>query len=232
MRLFGFEIIRCETSDLKEADVFKNLVMSMCREVTEFRDDLNLFVDTFNDLNDIDPDLDKIEKFSIDTIKMINIHFNCIKNYISLYCDNKFSDQFVQVSLVGSMQKLADSCGRLQALISTHSGTLIRMSGFMETEEFTSTNKDAQIDFIDKHDEFMNQSRVLIKNVIELINITILRKMYNVILYDIIEIDIGVDLIRSRLHRKKMKNVKVNGKRVPDYQILIFNNLKGAEDND
>ena len=232
MRLFGFEIIRCKTSDLRDADVFKNLVMNMCHEVTEFRDDLDLFIERFDTLDDVDPDLNTFKMLSLNTIRMINIHFNCIKNYISLYCDNRFADQFVSVSLVGSTQKLADSCGKLQALISTHCETLSRINGFMETDEFTSTDKDTQIDFIDKHDEFMKQSRVLIKNVIELINITILRKMYNVILYDIIEIDIGVDLIRSRLHRKKKKNVKVNGKRVPDYQILIFNNLKGAENND
>ena len=225
MRLFGFEITRCNKNDITDSETFKNLVMGICREVTEFRDDLNLFTETLNSL-DIDPDVDKIKQLALDTIDMINIHFNCIKNYISLYCDNRFSDQFVSVSLLTSMQKLAEACERLQGLVSAHFGTINRVHDLMKTEQFTSTDEDTQIDFIDKHDEFMGQSRVLINNVIEMMKITILRKMYNVILYDIIEIDIGVDLIRSRLHHKNVKKICDNGKRVPDFQIFIFNDLK------
>ncbi len=226
MRLFGFEITRCNKIDTADSEAFKKLVMGICREVTEFRDDLNMFTETLNNLDDDDPDMNQIKRLALNTINMINIHFNCIKNYISLYCDNRFADQFVSVSLLTSLQKLSDSCEKLQGLISAHFGTINQVHDFMETEQFTSTDEDSQIDFIDKHDEFISQSRVLINNVIEMMNITILRKMYNVILYDIIEIDIGVDLIRSRLHRKSIKKICANGKRVPDFQISIFNDLK------
>ena len=225
MRLFGFEITRCNKNDIIDSDTFKNLVMGICREVTEFRDDLDMFTETLNNL-DTDPDIDQSKRLALRTINMINIHFNCIKNYISLYCDNKFADQFVSVSLLTALQKLSEACEKLQGLISAHFGTISRVHDFMESDQFTSTDEDSQIDFMDKHDEFMGQSRVLIGNVIEMMNITILRKMYNVILYDIIEIDIGVDLIRSRLHRKSVKKICVNGKRVPDFQISIFNDLK------
>jgi hypothetical protein len=225
MRLFGFEITRCNKMDEVDSNTFKNLVMGICREVTEFRDDLDMFTETLNNL-DTDPDINQSKRLTLNTINMINIHFNCIKNYISLYCDNKFADQFVSVSLLTSLQKLSEACEKLQGLISAHFGTISRVHDFMESDQFTSTDEDSQIDFMDKHDEFMGQSRVLIGNVIEMMNITILRKMYNVILYDIIEIDIGVDLIRSRLHRKSVKKICVNGKRVPDFQISIFNDLK------
>jgi len=225
MRLFGFEITRCNKMDEVDSNTFKNLVMGICREVTEFRDDLDMFTETLNNL-DTDPDINQSKRLALRTINMINIHFNCIKNYISLYCDNKFADQFVSVSLLTSLQKLSEACEKLQGLISAHFGTISRVHDFMESDQFTSTDEDSQIDFMDKHDEFMGQSRVLIGNVIEMMNITILRKMYNVILYDIIEIDIGVDLIRSRLHRKSAKKICVNGKRVPDFQISIFNDLK------
>ena len=225
MRLFGFEITRCNKMDEVDSNTFKNLVMGICREVTEFRDDLDMFTETLNNL-DTDPDINQSKRLALNTINMINIHFNCIKNYISLYCDNKFADQFVSVSLLTSLQKLSEACEKLQGLISAHFGTISRVHDFMESDQFTSTDEDSQIDFMDKHDEFMGQSRVLIGNVIEMMNITILRKMYNVILYDIIEIDIGVDLIRSRLHRKSVKKICVNGKRVPDFQISIFNDLK------
>ena len=225
MRLFGFEITRCNKMDEVDSNTFKNLVMGICREVTEFRDDLDMFTETLNNL-DTDPDVNQTKRLALRTINMINIHFNCIKNYISLYCDNKFADQFVSVSLLTSLQKLSEACEKLQGLVSAHFGTISRVHDFMESDQFTSTDEDSQIDFMDKHDEFMGQSRVLIGNVIEMMNITILRKMYNVILYDIIEIDIGVDLIRSRLHRKSVKKICVNGKRVPDFQISIFNDLK------
>jgi hypothetical protein len=225
MRLFGFEITRCNKMDEVDSNTFKNLVMGICREVTEFRDDLDMFTETLNNL-DTDPDINQSKRLALRTINMINIHFNCIKNYISLYCDNKFADQFVSVSLLTALQKLSEACEKLQGLISAHFGTISRVHDFMESDQFTSTDEDSQIDFMDKHDEFMGQSRVLIGNVIEMMNITILRKMYNVILYDIIEIDIGVDLIRSRLHRKSVKKICVNGKRVPDFQISIFNDLK------
>ena len=225
MRLFGFEITRCNKMDEVDSNTFKNLVMGICREVTEFRDDLDMFTETLNNL-DTDPDVNQTKRLALRTINMINIHFNCIKNYISLYCDNKFADQFVSVSLLTALQKLSEACEKLQGLVSAHFGTISRVHDFMESDQFTSTDEDSQIDFMDKHDEFMGQSRVLIGNVIEMMNITILRKMYNVILYDIIEIDIGVDLIRSRLHRKSVKKICVNGKRVPDFQISIFNDLK------
>ena len=225
MRLFGFEITRCNKMDEVDSNTFKNLVMGICREVTEFRDDLDMFIETLNNL-DTDPDVNQTKRLALRTINMINIHFNCIKNYISLYCDNKFADQFVSVSLLTALQKLSEACEKLQGLVSAHFGTISRVHDFMESDQFTSTDEDSQIDFMDKHDEFMGQSRVLIGNVIEMMNITILRKMYNVILYDIIEIDIGVDLIRSRLHRKSVKKICVNGKRVPDFQISIFNDLK------
>ena len=225
MRLFGFEITRCNKMDEVDSNTFKNLVMGICREVTEFRDDLDMFTETLNNL-DTDPDVNQTKRLALRTINMINIHFNCIKNYISLYCDNKFADQFVSDSLLTSLQKLSEACEKLQGLVSAHFGTISRVHDFMESDQFTSTDEDSQIDFMDKHDEFMGQSRVLIGNVIEMMNITILRKMYNVILYDIIEIDIGVDLIRSRLHRKSVKKICVNGKRVPDFQISIFNDLK------
>lgn len=225
MRLFGFEITRCNKTDTADSETFKNLVMGICREVTEFRDDLDMFIETLNNL-DVDTDVNQTKRLALSTINMINIHFNCIKNYISLYCDNRFADQFVSVSLLTALQKLSEACEKLQGLVSAHFGTISQVHDFMETDQFTSTDEDSQIDFIDKHDEFMGQSRVLIGNVIEMMNITILRKMYNVILYDIIEIDIGADLIRSRLHRKSVKKVCVNGKRVPDFQISIFNDLK------
>ena len=145
--------------------------MGICREVTEFRDDLNMFTETLNNLDDDDPDMNQIKRLALNTINMINIHFNCIKNYISLYCDNRFADQFVSVSLLTSLQKLSDSCEKLQGLISAHFGTINQVHDFMETEQFTSTDEDSQIDFIDKHDEFISQSRVLINNVIEMMNI-------------------------------------------------------------
>ena len=172
MRILGFEIRRVKKEDYRRSKDFEKVTLAMYENLKE----AIVFFENL-DLEDTD------------CLSSVFIYVNIIRNYCTLYEDNKFSRPIATVKLISEANDLAVYCKNLQTMIIKYaeSKDLIE-NKIKRSEENSDYVYDAE-ELLEKMFTQMDiQRKVVIKTLVEIIVC---------IQYDVFRILLGVDITNS-----------------------------------
>jgi hypothetical protein len=172
MRILGFEIRRAKKEDYRRSKDFEKVTIAMYENLKESI----VFFENL-DLEDTD------------CLSSVFIYVNIIRNYCTLYEDNKFSRPIATVKLISEANDLAVYCKNLQTMIIKYaeSKNLIE-NKIKHSEENSDYVYDAEKLLEKMFTQMDLQRKVVIKTLVEIVVC---------IQYDVFRILLGVDITSS-----------------------------------
>ena len=228
MRIFGFEITKVSKIDNAKVATFEEVVYKLqenCKEYINFLKDLPIHIAVMFDPDSADANTERYELIST-TNDIISTRTIQLVNLIRMYTSHPLGDMLTGVIYTTSISKLNAYSAKLQALLKTHIDMEKRMNemSLKYGDEYEACNDPRYNMMVNKYNEFLRQENQLIDETIQLLSSEInrLRAQGK---YDVFEIQFGVDLIKTRLKRKKIKEPDMN----PKYIVKIFDNSLGVD---
>lgn len=224
LRIFGFEITRVSKLNddmIKSFEELVKLLQNNSKEYIDFLNGLPMHIDILFNPETADSDEERYDLIN-QMVNLISIRTNQIIGILRLYQEHRLSDLLTGSIYMMTIPKLNAQSAKLQALLKAHIDMENRMSD-------ASNNQDVEFD--NRYEVMLNKYEELLKYEHQCINETIsdmlldLHKIRTQGKYDVFEIQFGVDLIRTRLKRKKIKEPKNE----PRYIIKIFDNNLGVD---
>ena len=175
MRILGFEIRRVKKEDYRRSKDFEKVTLAMYENLKESI----VFFENL-DLEDTD------------CLSSVFIYVNAIRNYCTLYEDNKFSRPIATVKLISEANDLAVYCKNLQTMIIKYAESKNLIESKIKRSEENGENSDYVYDaekLLEKMFTQMDlQRKVVIKTLVEI---------FVCIQYDVFRILLGVDIASS-----------------------------------
>jgi hypothetical protein len=175
MRILGFEIRRAKKEDYKRSKDFEKVTIAMyenLKEAIEFFENI--------DLEDTD------------CLSSVFIYVNTIRNYCTLYEDNKFSRPIATVKLISEANDLAVYCKNLQTMIIKYAESKDLIENKIKRSEDNDENNEYAYDAEELLRKMFTQMdvqrRIVIKTLVEI---------FVCIQYDVFRILLGVDITSS-----------------------------------
>jgi hypothetical protein len=175
MRILGFEIRRAKKEDYRRSKDFEKVTIAMyenLKEAIEFFENI--------DLEDTD------------CLSSVFIYVNTIRNYCTLYEDNKFSRPIATVKLISEANDLAVYCKNLQTMIIKYAESKDLIENKIKRSEDNDENNEYAYDAEELLRKMFTQMdvqrRIVIKTLVEI---------FVCIQYDVFRILLGVDITSS-----------------------------------
>lgn len=175
MRILGFEIRRVKKEDYRRSKDFEKVTLAM-----------------YENLKEAIVFFENIDLEDTDCLSSVFIYVNIIRNYCTLYEDNKFSRPIATVKLISEANDLAVYCKNLQTMIIKYAESKDLIENKIKRSEENGENSDYVYDaekLLEKMFTQMDlQRKVVVKTLVEIIVC---------IQYDVFRILLGVDIASS-----------------------------------